>query len=111
MIEMLSGKRPWSKQAQNGTELLALIKAGSTIFTTILLMLVEIPRIPEHLNQNCHDFIYLCLKLKKSERLSVRKLIAHPFIKDFQQGTAHDMKASQGINNKIPISEAKPSLI
>ncbi len=69
MIEMATGKPPWSKQQFR--EVAALFHIGTTN---------SHPPIPEHLSHQGNDFPLKCLQTEPTLRPSVTELLKHPFV-------------------------------
>ncbi|OAY42275.1 mitogen-activated protein kinase kinase kinase NPK1 [Manihot esculenta] len=68
VIEMATGKPPWSQQYQ---EVAALFYIGST---------KSHPEIPEHLSAEAKDFLLKCLQKEANMRPDASKLLQHPFV-------------------------------
>ncbi|KAH7438302.1 hypothetical protein KP509_04G009300 [Ceratopteris richardii] len=68
IIEMATGKAPWSQQFQ---EVAALFHIGTT---------KSHPPIPEHLSCEAKDFLQKCLRKEPYLRPTVSELLQHPFI-------------------------------
>ncbi|KDP23520.1 hypothetical protein JCGZ_23353 [Jatropha curcas] len=68
VIEMATGKPPWSQQYQ---EVAALFYIGST---------KSHPEIPEHLSAEAKDFLLKCLHKEPNMRPDASKLLQHPFV-------------------------------
>ncbi|XP_065853317.1 mitogen-activated protein kinase kinase kinase ANP1-like isoform X2 [Euphorbia lathyris] len=68
VIEMATGKPPWSQQYQ---EVAALFHIGST---------KSHPEIPEHLSDEAKDFLLKCLQKEPNMRADASKLLQHPFV-------------------------------
>ncbi|KAI4317777.1 hypothetical protein L6164_025620 [Bauhinia variegata] len=68
VIEMATGKPPWSQQYQ---EVAALFHIGTT---------KSHPPIPEHLSSEAKDFLLKCLQEEPNLRPSASELLQHPFI-------------------------------
>ncbi|XP_077222723.1 mitogen-activated protein kinase kinase kinase NPK1-like isoform X3 [Tasmannia lanceolata] len=69
VIEMATGKPPWSQQYQ--LEAPALFHVGST---------KEHPPIPEHLSVEAKDFLEKCLAKEANSRPTASDLLQHPFV-------------------------------
>jgi serine/threonine protein kinase len=67
IIEMATGTHPWVDLK----DYFSLCRAVSS---------QQIPDIPDHLSEQCKDFIRQCLRYNKAERPNVQELLAHPFI-------------------------------
>ncbi|MCO5602486.1 hypothetical protein L7F22_056618 [Adiantum nelumboides] len=67
VIEMATGKPPWSQQFQ---EVAALFHIGTT---------KSHPPIPEHLSNEARDFLLKCLKKEPHLRPTATELLQHPF--------------------------------
>lgn len=68
VIEMATGKPPWSQQYQ---EVAALFHIGTT---------KSHPPIPEHLSAEAKDFLLKCLQKEPNLRTSASDLLQHPFV-------------------------------
>ncbi|GMH08410.1 hypothetical protein Nepgr_010250 [Nepenthes gracilis] len=68
VIEMATGKPPWSQQYQ---EVAALFHIGTT---------KSHPPIPEHLSTEAKDFLLKCLQKEPDLRPSASDLLQHPFV-------------------------------
>lgn len=68
MIEMATGKPPWSQQYQ---EVAALFHIGTT---------KSHPPIPEHLSAEAKDFLLKCLHKEPDFRPAASELLQHPFV-------------------------------
>uniref|UniRef100_A0A7N0UFJ5 mitogen-activated protein kinase kinase kinase n=1 Tax=Kalanchoe fedtschenkoi TaxID=63787 RepID=A0A7N0UFJ5_KALFE len=68
VIEMATGKPPWSQQYQ---EVAALFHIGTT---------KSHPPIPEHLSKEAKDFLLQCLQGVPSMRPAAAELLQHPFV-------------------------------
>ncbi|KAJ7977973.1 Mitogen-activated protein kinase kinase [Quillaja saponaria] len=68
VIEMATGKPPWSQQYQ---EVAALFHIGTT---------KSHPPIPEHLSVGAKDFLLKCLQKEPNLRQSASELLQHPFV-------------------------------
>ncbi|XP_022744170.1 mitogen-activated protein kinase kinase kinase ANP1-like isoform X2 [Durio zibethinus] len=92
VIEMATGKPPWSQQYQ---EVAALFYVGTT---------KSHPPIPEHLSTELKDFLLKCLQKEPELRPAPSELLKHPFV----TGESHDsnpvLLASVMENSEIPSS-------
>ncbi|XP_050220270.1 mitogen-activated protein kinase kinase kinase NPK1 [Mercurialis annua] len=68
MIEMATGKPPWSQQYQ---EVAALFHIGTT---------KSHPPIPDHLSVEAKDFLLKCLQKEPNLRSTASDLLQHPFV-------------------------------
>ncbi|KAG8373043.1 hypothetical protein BUALT_Bualt12G0129800 [Buddleja alternifolia] len=68
VIEMATGKAPWSQQYQ---EVAALFYIGTT---------KSHPPIPEHLSAEAKDFLLKCLQKEPDMRATASELLKHPFV-------------------------------
>ncbi|KAI3986042.1 hypothetical protein MKX01_039124 [Papaver californicum] len=68
VIEMATGKPPWSQQYQ---EVAVLFHIGTT---------KSHPPIPEHLSAEAKDFLLKCLQKEPNLRASASELLQHPFV-------------------------------
>ncbi|KAH0992744.1 hypothetical protein GBA52_004227 [Prunus armeniaca] len=74
VIEMATGKPPWSQQYQ---EVAALFHIGTT---------KSHPPIPEHLSAEAKDFLLKCLEKEPNLRCAASELVQHPFVTgDYQE--------------------------
>ncbi|KAK1582437.1 hypothetical protein Q3G72_014963 [Acer saccharum] len=77
VIEMATGKPPWSQQYQ---EVAALFYIGTT---------KSHPPIPEHLSIEAKDFLLKCLQKEPNLRSTASELLKHPFVTGEHGGEAH----------------------
>ncbi|KAJ8572907.1 hypothetical protein K7X08_009418 [Anisodus acutangulus] len=89
VIEMTTGKPPWSQQYQ---EVAALFYIGTT---------KAHPLIPEHVSVEAKDFMLKCLQKEPEFRPSASELLQHPFVTGEAQlslpdGSSSMMGKSQG---------------
>ncbi|KAL8524706.1 hypothetical protein ACS0TY_014351 [Phlomoides rotata] len=68
VIEMATGKAPWSQQYQ---EVAALFYVGTT---------KSHPPIPDHLSDEAKDFLLKCLQKEADLRATASELLKHPFV-------------------------------
>jgi len=68
VIEMATGKPPWSQQFQ---EVAALFHIGTT---------KSHPPIPDHISPEAKDFLLKCLKKEPNLRPTAAELLQHPFV-------------------------------
>ncbi|PIN16528.1 MEKK [Handroanthus impetiginosus] len=68
VIEMATGKAPWSQQYQ---EVAALFYVGTT---------KSHPPIPDHLSAEAKDFLLKCLQKEPELRATASELLKHPFV-------------------------------
>ncbi|CAL5347095.1 unnamed protein product [Camellia sinensis] len=74
VIEMATGKPPWSQQYQ---EVVALLHIGTT---------KSHPPIPEHLSAEATDFLLKCLQKEPNLRPATSDLLQHPFVtREYQE--------------------------
>ncbi|KAI8566229.1 hypothetical protein RHMOL_Rhmol02G0023900 [Rhododendron molle] len=83
VIEMATGKPPWSQQYQE--EVAALFHIGMT---------KSHPPIPEHLSVGAKDFLLKCLQKEPNLRLSALDLLQHPFVTGDYKETHPSLRAS-----------------
>ncbi|XP_004229416.1 mitogen-activated protein kinase kinase kinase NPK1 [Solanum lycopersicum] len=86
IIEMATGKPPWSQQYQ---EVAALFHIGTT---------KSHPPIPEHLSAEAKDFLLKCLQKEPHLRTSASNLLQHPFVTGEHQ-EAHTFLRSSFLGN------------
>ncbi|XP_057489139.1 mitogen-activated protein kinase kinase kinase NPK1-like [Actinidia eriantha] len=82
VIEMATGKPPWSQQYQ---EVAALFHIGTT---------KSHPPIPEHLSVEAKDFLLKCLQKEPNLRPAASDLLQHPFVIGEYQETYPVLRAS-----------------
>jgi serine/threonine protein kinase len=69
VIEMFSGKHPWS-EAENQVVLMMKI-----------IVYCESPEIPKNVSPAGKDFLLKCFNREPAKRLSADELLMHPFVK------------------------------
>ncbi|KAM3265637.1 mitogen-activated protein kinase kinase kinase NPK1 [Capsicum annuum] len=82
IIEMATGKPPWSQQYQ---EVAALFHIGTT---------KSHPPIPEHLSAEAKDFLLKCLQKEPHLRPSASSLLQHPFVTGEHQEACPFLRSS-----------------
>ncbi|XP_057466579.1 mitogen-activated protein kinase kinase kinase NPK1-like isoform X3 [Actinidia eriantha] len=82
VIEMATGKPPWSQQYQ---EVAALFHIGTT---------KSHPPIPEHLSNEAKDFLLKCLQKEPNLRSAASDLLQHPFVTGQYQETNPTLRVS-----------------
>ncbi|KAE8686726.1 Mitogen-activated protein kinase kinase kinase 2 [Hibiscus syriacus] len=100
IIEMATGKPPWSQQYQ---EVAALFYIGTT---------KSHPPIPEHLSFEAKDFLLKCLQKEPELRPSASDLLQHPFVTGNYEEHAvcssitesENLEMASGVNLKSLIS-------
>jgi len=70
VVEMASGKPPWSELSNAMTAMFAIASSE------------EPPAIPDTLSAEAHGFVGLCFKRNPIERPNATELLKHPFVKD-----------------------------
>ncbi|GJP40203.1 hypothetical protein CLOM_g24480 [Closterium sp. NIES-68] len=70
VIELLTGKPPWSSQCADPMSV--LYKLGCTS---------ELPRIPQNVSPSCNNFIHKCLHRDPQQRPTAAELLTHPFLR------------------------------
>ncbi|KAE8684112.1 Mitogen-activated protein kinase kinase kinase NPK1 [Hibiscus syriacus] len=90
VIEMATGKPPWSQQYQ---EVAALFYVGTT---------KSHPPIPEHLSSEAKDFLLKCLQKEPELRQVASELLKHPFVTGESQEPSPVLHASIMNNSEIP---------
>eukprot|EP00250_Pteridium_aquilinum_P005821 c15855_g1_i1 orf=395-2476(+) len=95
VIEMATGKPPWSQQFQ---EVAALFHIGTT---------KSHPPIPEHLSHEAKDFLLKCLKKEPHLRPTATELLQHPFANPEEYPIT--VSASTQIPHGIRASQASES--
>ncbi|CAL5413236.1 unnamed protein product [Camellia sinensis] len=102
VIEMATGKPPWSQQYQ---EVAALLHIGTT---------KSHPPIPEHLSAEATDFLLKCLQKEPNLRPAASDLLQHPFVTREYQETYTVLRASvkenSGKKMATPEMELKNSM-
>ncbi|CAL5388601.1 unnamed protein product [Camellia sinensis] len=102
VIEMATGKPPWSQQYQ---EVVALLHIGTT---------KSHPPIPEHLSAEVTDFLLKCLQQEPNLRPAASDLLQHPFVTREYQETYTVLRASvkenSGKKMATPEMELKNSM-
>ncbi|CAL5389827.1 unnamed protein product [Camellia sinensis] len=102
VIEMATGKPPWSQQYQ---EVAALLHIGTT---------KSHPPIPEHLSAEATDFLLKCLQKEPNLRPAASDLLQHPFVTREHQETYPVLRASvkenSGKKMATPEMELKNSM-
>lgn len=69
LIEILTGKPPWSDVSANVREVLAIIASA-----------VKPPKYPSGLSAECYSFLDNCLQIDPEVRATAEQLFQHPFI-------------------------------
>ncbi|KAL4376883.1 hypothetical protein GQ457_02G036040 [Hibiscus cannabinus] len=90
VIEMATGKPPWSQQYQ---EVAALFYVGKT---------KSHPPIPEHLSSEAKDFLLKCLQKEPELRQVASELLKHPFVTGESQDSNPVLHAPTVDNYEIP---------
>ncbi|GKE10588.1 mitogen-activated protein kinase kinase kinase NPK1, partial [Tanacetum coccineum] len=98
VIEMATGKPPWSQQYQ---EVAALFHIGTT---------KAHPPIPDHLSADAKDFLLKCLEGEPNLRPDALELLQHPFVTAEYNETHPVFRASVMVTpeNQIPTSRMEP---
>nr|GEV36886.1 mitogen-activated protein kinase kinase [Tanacetum cinerariifolium] len=98
VIEMATGKPPWSQQYQ---EVAALFHIGTT---------KAHPPIPDHLSADAKDFLLKCLEGEPHLRPDASELLQHPFVTAEYNETHPVFRASVMVTpeNQIPASRMEP---
>ncbi|KAL7598090.1 hypothetical protein Lser_V15G23347 [Lactuca serriola] len=101
VIEMATGKPPWSQQYQ---EVAALFHIGTT---------KAHPPIPDHLSAEAKDFLLKCLQKEPNLRPDASELLQHPFVTgEYEESHPVFRTSVIGIpNNQIPTSIKQPRSI
>ncbi|KAK8704935.1 hypothetical protein V6N13_048547 [Hibiscus sabdariffa] len=100
IIEMATGKPPWSQQYQ---EVAALFHIGTT---------KSHPPIPEHLSVEAKDFLLKCLQKEPELRPTASELLQHTFVTgNYQEHAVHssimepeNLEMASGVNLKSSIN-------
>ncbi|KAL3812667.1 hypothetical protein ACJIZ3_013935 [Penstemon smallii] len=82
VIEMATGKAPWSQQYQ---EVAALFYVGTT---------KSHPPIPDHLSVAAKDFLLKCLQKEPHLRPTASELLKHPFVTGESRESHHVLRSS-----------------
>ncbi|KAL4637039.1 hypothetical protein ACB092_03G051900 [Castanea dentata] len=90
VIEMATGKPPWSQQYQ---EVAALFYIGTT---------KSHPPIPEHLSVEAKDFLLKCLQKEPNLRPAASELLQHPFVTGGQVESHPSYLTSVTENSETP---------
>lgn len=77
IIEMLTGRPPWSEYSSKSSEIIKIISIQG--------MLPKIPKV----SQDIREFIKLCLVREPEKRLTARQLLGHSFISSHSVNTTH----------------------
>ncbi|KAJ0523374.1 putative mitogen-activated protein kinase kinase kinase STE-STE11 family [Helianthus annuus] len=98
VIEMATGKPPWSQQYQ---EVAALFHIGTT---------KAHPPIPDHLSADAKDFLLKCLQKEPDLRPNASELLQHPFVtKEYNETHPAFRTSLMGTpDNQIPMSRKEP---
>ncbi|KAL4590281.1 hypothetical protein LXL04_003208 [Taraxacum kok-saghyz] len=101
VIEMATGKPPWSQQYQ---EVAALFHIGTT---------KAHPPIPDHLSMQAQDFLLKCLQKEPNVRPDALELLQHPFVTGEYEETHPVFRASimDTPTNQFPPSTKAPRSI
>ncbi|XP_020581173.1 mitogen-activated protein kinase kinase kinase NPK1-like [Phalaenopsis equestris] len=96
VIEMATGKPPWSQQYQ---EVAALFHIGTT---------KSHPPIPEHLSSEAKHFLLKCLQKEPNLRPSASDLLQHPFVaKDFEHSqSVHLSSNTDSLKGVVPVTKS-----
>ena len=70
MLELLTGRPPWTEHGKNPKKILRIIK--DTLIP---------PNIPEGISKQAKDFLEICLRVDPDLRPTSRMLFEHPFVK------------------------------
>jgi serine/threonine protein kinase len=106
VIEMATGKPPWSQYGSQVSAMFHIAKSKGP------------PLIPEHLSPDCKDFLYLCFNRNWRERPSATRLLQHPFLAGVVCRTvaaplnniaAQDVQAATAIPTVRTLPESSPS--
>ncbi|KAF6162792.1 hypothetical protein GIB67_029061 [Kingdonia uniflora] len=98
VIEMATGKPPWSEKYQ---EVAALFHIGTT---------KSHPPIPEHLSLEAKDFLLKCLQKEPNLRSAASELLQHPFVTGLCSETHSVLHISLMGNSAIPATTAPATL-
>ncbi|KAK9146702.1 hypothetical protein Sjap_006605 [Stephania japonica] len=88
IIEMATGKPPWSQQYQ---AVAVLFHIGTT---------KSHPPIPEHLSMDAKDFLQKCLQKEPNLRPTASELLQHPFVTGERQ-EVHPMFSPSSMKNSV----------
>lgn len=70
VLEMLTGLMPWRNLTANLDNVCKLITSGTP------------PPFPDHISNNCKDFLFQVFKFRPEERPTAEELLEHPFIRE-----------------------------
>jgi serine/threonine protein kinase len=73
LIEMLTGKVPWSDISTTFEEVLKIVKKSAY------------PSFPSGLSKDCEDFLRCCLSVNISKRSSLQNLLHHSFLAQYSK--------------------------
>lgn len=84
VIEMATGKPPWSEFTNNVTVMFHIASAKGP------------PSIPDHLSPEANDFLRMCFNRNPKERPNATRLLKHPFVLQAgARGPAHDPRPTE----------------
>ncbi|KAJ9682018.1 hypothetical protein PVL29_018082 [Vitis rotundifolia] len=98
VIEMATGKPPWSQMYQ---EVAALFYIGTT---------KSHPPIPAHLSAEAKDFLLKCLQKEPDLRPAASELLKHPFVTGEYSETQLALQTSVMENSETPVSTSEENL-
>ena len=89
VIEMASGRPPWSEYSNNSNEIIRMIAQPE-----------RLPRIPD-ISEDLKDFIRKCLTRNPDFRPSARQLLSHPCITSYSGSASHSFVSKALTNSWI----------
>ncbi|RVW53471.1 Mitogen-activated protein kinase kinase kinase NPK1 [Vitis vinifera] len=98
VIEMATGKPPWSQKYQ---EVAALFYIGTT---------KSHPPIPAHLSAEAKDFLLKCLQKEPDLRPAAYELLKHPFVTGEYNEAQLALQTSVMENSETPVSTSEENL-
>lgn len=97
LIEMMSGKPPWSEVSQQAIAVLKLLCDTQ-----------RPPTFPAAISLKCKSFLYRCLRLEPESRATAKELRLHPFITGEELAVEHEaLLAAEEADNE----PEKPDII
>jgi len=97
LIEILSGKPPWSEVSQQAIAVLKLLCETE-----------RPPAFPSSISLKCKSFLYRCLRLEANSRATAQELRLHPFITGEELALEHENLLAAEEADKEP---KKPDII
>ena len=91
LIQLLSGKPPWSDTSQQAIVVLKLLSETQ-----------KLPSFPPAISLKCKSFLYRCLRLEPEKRATAEELRLHPFITGEELALEHAELLAAEDNDKEP---------